>query len=179
MQQNFSSQQALNKAMTEAVEFVHAEGWDAPPSLFALVPSQLLVDELSQLTDEPDHSPLTLVVQELPEHIRPGSDELADYVSRVAWPDQVEGVVLAQEIMFRDTSAGPDAGPRPARLFSGVLRGEDIEQTLLQMRLTEEELEERGMFAQDEIELRGGPNVAPNVIAALRYSLSREPDELS
>lgn len=178
MQQNFSSQQALNKAMTEAVEFVHAEGWDAPPSLFALVPTQLLVDELTQLADDATHAPLTLVVQELPEHIRPGSDELADYVSRVAWPEQVEGVVLAQEIVFRDTSAGPDAAPRPARLFSGVLRGEDIEQTLLQMRLTEEELEERGMFAQDEIELRGGPNVAPNVTAALRYSLDREPEEL-
>ena len=78
MQQNFSSQQALNKAMTEAVEFVHAEGWDAPPSLFALVPTQLLVDELTQLADDAAHSPLTLVVQELPEHIRPGSDELAD-----------------------------------------------------------------------------------------------------
>ena len=179
MQRHFSSQQALNKAMTEAVEFVDAEGWDAPPSLFALVPSQLLIDELSQLTDDADHSPLTLVVQELPEHIRPGSDELADYVARVAWPEQVEGVVLAQEIIFRDTSAGPDAQPRPARLFSGVLRDDDIEQTLLQMRLTEEELEERGMFAQDEIELRGGPNVAPNVIAALRYSLAQDPDELT
>ncbi|TVX77063.1 PPA1309 family protein [Corynebacterium sp. NML180780] len=165
--------------MTEAVEFVHAEGWDAPPSLFALVPSQLLIDELSQLTDDADPSPLTLVVQELPEHIRPGSDELADYVARVAWPEQVEGVVLAQEIIFRDTSAGPDSQPRPARLFSGVLRDDDIEQTLLQMRLTEEELEERGMFAQDEIELRGGPNVAPNVIAALRYSLAQDPDELT
>ena len=39
-------QQALNKAMMEAVEFVHAEGWDAPPTLFGLVPTQLLVDEL-------------------------------------------------------------------------------------------------------------------------------------
>ena len=29
-----SEQQALNKAMMEAVEFVHAEGWDAGPTLF-------------------------------------------------------------------------------------------------------------------------------------------------
>ena len=80
--------------------------------------------------------------------------------------------------MFRDTSSD-DPSPRPARLFSGVLREEGIEQTLLQMRLTEEELEERGLFAQDDIELRGGPNVAPNVIAALRYGLEQDPDELS
>ena len=168
-------QQALNKAMMEAVEFVHAEGWDAPPTLFGLVPTQLLVDELGNLDDS---SPLTLVVQDLPEHILPGSEELGEYVSRIAWPREVEGVILAQEIVFKDASAGEDAEPRPARLFSGVLREEDIEQTLLQLRLTEEELEERGAFAQDDIELRGGPGVAPGVVAALRYGLEQDPDEL-
>ena len=168
-------QQALNKAMMEAVEFVHAEGWDAPPTLFGLVPTQLLVDELVDLDDS---SPLTLVVQDLPEHILPGSEELGEYVSRIAWPSEVEGVILAQEIVFKDASAGDDAQPRPARLFSGVLRGEDLDQTLLQLRLTEEELEERGAFAQDDIELRGGPGVAPGVLAALRYGLEQDPDEL-
>ena len=168
-------QQALNKAMMEAVEFVHAEGWDAPPTLFGLVPTQLLVDELVDLDDS---SPLTLVVQDLPEHILPGSEELGEYVSRIAWPSEVEGVILAQEIVFKDASAGDGAQPRPARLFSGVLRGEDLDQTLLQLRLTDEELEERGAFAQDDIELRGGPGIAPGVLAALRYGLEQDPDEL-
>lgn len=168
-------QQALNKAMMEAVEFVHAEGWDAPPTLFGLVPTQLLVDELVDLDDS---SPLTLVVQDLPEHILPGSEELGEYVSRIAWPNEVEGVILAQEIVFKDASAGDDAQPRPARLFSGVLRGEDLDQTLLQLRLTDEEIEERGAFAQDDIELRGGPGIAPGVLAALRYGLEQDPDEL-
>ena len=168
-------QQALNKAMMEAVEFVHAEGWDAPPTLFGLVPTRLLVDELVDLDDS---SPLTLVVQDLPEHILPGSEELGEYVSRIAWPAEVEGVILAQEIVFKDASAGDDAQPRPARLFSGVLRGEDLDQTLLQLRLTDEELEERGAFAQDDIELRGGPGIAPGVLAALRYGLEQDPDEL-
>lgn len=165
----------------EAVEFVHAEGWDAPPTLFALVPTELLVDqleELDRLEREDNPSPLTLVVQDLPESIRPGSDELADYVARVAWPGQVAGVILAQEIRFLDSSAGQGAEPRPARLFSGVLREDDIELTLLQLQPTEEELEAGGLFAQDEIQLRGGPDVAPNVIAALRYSLAQDPEEL-
>ena len=86
--------------------------------------------------------------------------------------------------MFRDTaeaSAGED--PRQARLFSGALREVDaddakIEQTLLQIRPTEAELEEGGLFAHDDIELRGGPSVAPQVLAALRYSLSQAPDEI-
>lgn len=159
----------------EAVDFVHAEGWDAAPTLFGLVPTQLLVDELDTLDDS---APLTLVVQDLPETILPGSEELGEYVTRLAWPREVEGVILAQEILFRDANAPADAEPRPARLFSGVLRDDDIEQTLLQMKLTDEELEERGLFAQDDIELRGGPDVAPGVIAALRYGLEQDPDEL-
>ena len=118
------------------------------------------------------------MVQDLPEHILPGSEELGEYVSRTAWPREVEGVILAQEIVFKDASQGDGAQPRPARLFSGVLRDEDVEQTLLQLRLTEEELEERGAFAQDDIELRGGPGVAPGVLAALRYGLEQDPDEL-
>lgn len=166
------TQQALNKAMMEAVEFVHAEGWDAAPTLFALVPTALVADQLAGLEDEA--APLTLIVQEdIPEHIQPGSDELGDYLTRLAWPEEIAGVILAQEIMFRETTEA-DQPPRPARLFSGVLREEGLELTLLQIRPTEEELEAAGPFAQDEIQLRGGPGVAPAVIGALRYSLDNE-----
>src|SRR5699024_3038275 len=61
------NQQALNKAMMEAVDFVHAEGWEAPPTLFALVPTELVVDQI-ELDDS--SAPLTLVVQDnLPDNI--------------------------------------------------------------------------------------------------------------
>ena len=182
---------ALNKAMREAVDFIHAEGWDAPPTLFALVPTELVA---TQLGDVDDSSPLTLVVQELPEGIEPGSEHLADYVSRLAWPREIAGVILAQEIMFKDTSDAALSDARPARLFSGVLRAtaldgsstadaesvdnDGAELTLLQLRPTEEELAEAGPFAEDDIQLRGGPNVAPGVIAALRYGLEQDPEEM-
>ena len=182
---------ALNKAMREAVDFIHAEGWDAPPTLFALVPTELVA---AQLGDVDDSSSLTLVVQELPEGIEPGSEHLADYVSRLAWPREIAGVILAQEIMFKDTSDAALGDARPARLFSGVLRAtaldgsstadaesvdnDGAELTLLQLRPTEEELAEAGPFAEDDIQLRGGPNVAPGVIAALRYGLEQDPEEM-
>jgi len=171
------TQQALNKAMMEAVEFVHAEGWDVAPTLFALVPTALVADQLAGLEDE--SAPLTLIVQEeIPAHIQPGSDELGDYLTRLAWPEEVAGVILAQEIIFREKAEPAEASrpqqARPARLFSGVLREEGLELTLLQIRPTEEELEAAGPFAQDEIQLRGGPQVAPAVIGALRYSLDNE-----
>ena len=171
------TQQALNKAMMEAVEFVHAEGWDVAPTLFALVPTALVADQLAGLEDE--SAPLTLIVQEeIPTHIQPGSDELGDYLTRLAWPEEVAGVILAQEIIFREKAEAAEASrpqqARPARLFSGVLREEGLELTLLQIRPTEEELEAAGPFTQDEIQLRGGPQVAPAVIGALRYSLDNE-----
>ncbi|MBC3185868.1 hypothetical protein H7347_04665 [Corynebacterium sp. zg-331] len=165
-----TTQQALNRAMMEAVDFIHAEGWDAPPTLFGLVPHQYLPDHF----DDAEDAPLTLVVQDNLPDLTPGSAELADYLSRIAWPPQVVGVILAQEIRFRDTAEGPDAAVRPARLFSGVLRGGE-ELTLIQRRPSEEELAAAGRFAHDEVELRGGDHVAPEVIAALRYGLDHDP----
>lgn len=159
--------------MLEAVDYVHGLGWDQRPTLFALVPAELITDAG---LDTEDSAPLALVVQdELPEGVEAGTPELGDYISRTSWPDAVEGIILAQEIQFKDTSA-EDAHPRPARLFSGVLRDDGLETTLLQVRPTEEELAAAGPFAQDEVQLRGGPTVAPAVIDALRYSLERSVD---
>ena len=50
---------------------------------------------------------------------------------------------------------------------------EGIEQTLLQLRPTEKELADAGPFAEDDIQLRGGPGIAPGVIAALRHGLDQ------
>ncbi|MGV0426595.1 PPA1309 family protein [Corynebacterium pyruviciproducens] len=162
------SQQHLNRAVLEAIDFVHAEGWDAPPTLFALVPSRLLIDALP----DPDlEEALSLVVQELPDNLPAGSPELGEYLTRIIWPDQVVGAVLAQEITFRDTSSD-DPSPRPARLFSAVLRDEDLAQTILQLRSTEE-----GLFSDDDYELRGGPGIAPELISALQYSFTLGLDE--
>ncbi|MDU0478905.1 PPA1309 family protein [Staphylococcus chromogenes] len=157
--QNTSSNPALNKAMLEAVDFIHAEGWDANPTLFALVPVELL-----GLPEE--EGPLALVVQD------PIEEAIEDFLPRVSWPAEVEGVILAQEIKFREEGA---ESARPARLFSGVLRDES-HLTLLQLRPDESELD--APFAEDNIELRGGPGVAPEVIEALRYTLESADEQL-
>ncbi|MDN6478408.1 PPA1309 family protein, partial [Corynebacterium variabile] len=99
----------LTAALREAVDFVHAEGWDRPPTLFALVPAHLVQDTLAAGGQETDldaaQHPLTLVVQdELPEHILPGSEELGDYIASAQWPPLVVGAVLAQEIMFSNAA---------------------------------------------------------------------------
>ncbi|MFD5869168.1 PPA1309 family protein [Corynebacterium sp. NPDC060344] len=173
--------QALNRAVREAVDFVHAEGWDAAPTLFALVPTELVADALDpELLDE---SPLTVVVQEeLPDGIDGGSPELSDFIARTSWPEGVIGAVLAQEILIvapEDAdaveglsldeiraSAGAGAA-RQARLFTGVL-DDGPSLTLIQPRPTEAELAEKGPFAEDDVELRSGEGLADGVVGALR-----------
>ncbi|APT84220.1 PPA1309 family protein [Corynebacterium aquilae] len=158
--------QALNRAVMDVVEFVHAEGWDCPPTLCALVPTSLVEEVLDE--EQLDDAPLAAVVQQLPEQLQPGTQELGDYIQRIVWPEQVLGCVLAQEIMFASPDDEDDV--RPARLFSGVLAsGEEL--TLVQPRPTDEELEELGPFGQDNIELRGGDGIGRPVIEALLYSL--------
>ena len=48
--------------------------------------------------------------------------------------------------------------------------------TLLQLRPTEEELSAAGVFSQDNIELLGGPDVAPGVITLLRSTFEAVED---
>ncbi|MEJ6549476.1 PPA1309 family protein [Corynebacterium sp. USCH3] len=165
----------LNAALREAVDFVHAEGWDRPATLFALVPTELVQDVIAagetDGTDGTETPPLSLVVQDdLPDHIRPGSDELGEYIATVRWPEVVVGAVLAQEIMFRN-SADPEAVPRQARIFTGVIDG-GPDRTLLQLRPDEEDLA-ADPFAEDKVELLGGlegAEIAPGVTSMLRFT---------
>ncbi|WP_297008157.1 PPA1309 family protein [uncultured Corynebacterium sp.] len=172
-----SDHRPLTAALREAVDFIQAEGWDRPPTLFALVPAHLVQDTLAAGGQDADldatRHPLTLVVQdELPGHILPGSEELGDYIASAQWPPSVVGAVLAQEIMFSNAAPGADPAPRPARFFSGIVDG-GPERTLVQLRPTEEELD-ADPFGQDRVELLGGENLAPGVIAALRASFEQD-----
>lgn len=180
------TQQALNRAVRETVEFVHAEGWDKPPTLFGLVPTAMLADTVDPGlfdADALDNAPLTVIAQEpLPEGIEGGSPELSDFIARTFWPAGIVGCVLAQEILilspddadsFADVSLEEirahtgSNGARQARLFTGVL-DDGPSLTLIQLRPTEAELAERGPFAEDDFELLDGSGVADGVINALR-----------
>jgi hypothetical protein len=159
----------LQPAIAEIEAHVHAAGWDRPPTLFALVrAAQFLADDpetgqrlgLDQL--EPDA--LTPIEQdELPE------GPLDDVLAGIAWPPSVAGCVLSQEIVILPPSAEADLTDelaalraadhperREARLVAGVLR-DGAAAALLRMRATE----------GDEDDLLTGPDLAPNLVAAL------------
>ncbi|NKY44887.1 hypothetical protein HGB45_16005 [Nocardia cerradoensis] len=187
---------ALYRCIRDVAEFADTEGWDQPPQLFALVPTADLVAAEPTLEDQlDDGAALTPIAQEpLPDDLSGDSMALDEFLATTSWPPAVEGVVLVQQIVVlppnaehtldeaiaplladRDAAdrAGRDAAQthperRDARLYAGVLR-DGVSLCLLQLRPEEDE-------AFPDLDLRTAPNLAPNLVDALRHTLENEPD---
>ncbi|GAB3208768.1 PPA1309 family protein [Nocardia tengchongensis] len=193
---------ALYRCIREVAEYVDGEGWDRPPQMFALVPTADLVAAEPALLDQLDEKDaLTPIAQEpFPEDIMGEADAMAldEFLGTTSWPASVEGCVLVQQIvvlpptaeqsldeaiapLLADRDAADQAGRqaalthaerRDARLFVGVLR-DGTSLSLLQVRPGEDEDED----PFGDLELRTAPNLAPNLVEALRHTLENDPDE--
>ncbi|WP_405485306.1 PPA1309 family protein [Nocardia sp. NBC_00511] len=192
---------ALYRSIREVAEYVDGEGWDRPPQMFALVPTVDLVAAEPGLLDQLDqHNALTPIAQEpFPVDIAGEADAMAldEFLGTTSWPSSVEGCVLVQQIvvlppdaehdldeaiapLLADRDAADQAGRqaavthperRDARLLVGVLR-DGTSLSLLQVRPGEDD---EDPFA--DLELRTAPNLAPNLVEALRHTLENDPDD--
>src|ERR1044072_4076881 len=90
-----SHAQHLSAVAREVEDFVSTAGWDQPPQLFALVPTADLGERQPGVAGQVDAAaPLTPIAQDaLP------SEDLADALAGIMWPDAVSGCALAQEIV--------------------------------------------------------------------------------
>lgn len=173
----------------EVEEFVATGGWDQPPQLFALVPTAALLREQPDLADQLDAaSTLTPVAQEaLPE------GDLAEALGRIMWPDAVAGCALAQEIIVLPPSAeaalptvdAADAGRlrqaaadhpdrTEARLVAAVLR-DGPGACVLRLRVQPPGSPDSPAGGPSGDEIVEHPDLAPNLLAALRATLAPEP----
>jgi hypothetical protein len=159
----------LEPTIAEIEAHIHIAGWDRSPTLFALVRAAQFVaddpDTAARLgVDQQDGDAITPIEQDdLPD------DPLDEILAGIAWPDSVAGCAVSQEIVILPPSAeatlteeqaAAQAADHPerreARLVVGVLR-DGTSAALLRMRATEGE--------QDD--LLTGPDLAPNLVAAL------------
>ncbi|MEV6231792.1 PPA1309 family protein [Saccharopolyspora shandongensis] len=164
---------ALPSVAREIEEFVHAAGWDQPTQVFALVPTGQLLAAEPGLADQLDPaSPLTPIAQEaLP------AEDLAEALSGIAWPEQVAGCAVVQEIVVlppeaeaelpgdseRDRQVAAEHSARhEARLVAAVLR--DGGETCV-MRLRASDPEPGDELIQD-------PSLAPNLLTALHATFA-------
>ncbi len=166
----------LEAVAAEIEAFLASAGWDGPPTLFALVRTQVLASDPAAasllgdgLADASEISPdaITPIVQEeLPD------GPLDEALAQIGWPDEVLGCALGQEIVLLPPSAEPELDDlsvesaaavavqhpdrREARLVVAVLR-DGQSAAILRLR------------AADELgdDLLTGSELAPNLVAAL------------
>jgi hypothetical protein len=172
----------------EVEDFLAGTGWDQPPQLFALVPTSALVAAEPELTARlPVVEGLTPVAQDPLD-----TDDLAETLAGIWWPDGVTGCVLAQEIVVLPPAAereldravadmegaGSDSDElnrvavrvaqqhpdrRDARLVVAVLRAGSF-CCLLRLR----------GYDDHPDELVEHPDLAPNLVSALMRTLDSE-----
>jgi hypothetical protein len=170
-----SHAQHLSAVAREVEDFVSTAGWDQPPQLFALVPTAELLNAQPELAGQVDvGAPLTPVAQDaLP------SEDLAEALGGIMWPEAVQGCAIAQEIVVLPPEvedrlpAGEETGDqavlqriaaehprrREARLVAAVLR-DGTAACVLRIR---------GVNGEDEVVEH--PELAPNLTDALLATL--------
>jgi hypothetical protein len=176
-------EQVLLEAIAVEIEaYVGLAGWDLPPALFALVPTRLLAADPaaaaalgSAAGSDPSEiaaESITPVAQEdLPE------GPLDEALAQIGWPEEVLGCALSQEIVLLPPSAEPGLDDlaiesvataalehpdrREARLVVAVLR-DGRSASILRLRGT----------AETGDDLLTGPDLAPNLVAALSATLA-------
>lgn len=189
---------ALARCVREVVEFVDARGWEQPPQMFALVPTEELAAAEPSLLDQlEDGCELTPIEQEaFPDDIGGGSPALDEFLATTSWPESVVGCALTQEIvvlppdaeadlddalvpLLADRDAADDAARtaarehperRSGRLIAAVLRdGPSL--CLLQLQPDED----ADPYA--DLELLTYENLAPNLVHALYATFDAAEDD--
>jgi hypothetical protein len=166
------TQHRLEATAAEIEAHVAAAGWDRRPALFALVTAgRLQADDSATarslgLREAPPDSLVPVEQDPLPDQ------PLDETLGHITWPEAVTGCALSQEIVILPPSADAEtddpqaaaAHPerREARLVVAVLR-DGAAATMLRLR---------GGDGADDGELLTGPDLAPNLVAALRATLA-------
>ncbi|HTZ45408.1 MAG TPA: PPA1309 family protein [Jatrophihabitans sp.] len=169
----------LEAIAAEIEAFAGQAGWDQRPSLFALVPTRVLaadpaaqplLEGVPELDEIPDEAITPVAQEDLPDA------PLDEALAQIGWPAEVIGCALCQEIVMLPPSAEAELadldvdqaasrvsdhpGRQEARLVVAVLRDGQAASIL---RL-------RGSAGGAE-DLLTGPDLAPNLVAALAATL--------
>lgn len=167
----------LAVAVAEVESFAADAGWDRPPQLFALVPTELLRRQQPDLAAHlAENGAFTPIAQDaLP------TGDLQAALAGIVWPESVAGCALVREIVVLppdaaaavgDTEDPGDAAARAAahpdrteaRLVAGVLREGSGGACLLRVRPADG-------AAGPAAPLRGA-DLAPGLLAALRSTFT-------
>lgn len=161
----------LDAVTAEIESYASARGWDQPAALFALVETSTLINDpdtagaLGLAGTQAVEGSLTPVEQdELP------APDLDDALAQIAWPDEVVGCAVAQEIVLLPPDAEQDL-PAGAEGVAIALAHPDRREARLVVSVRRDGrssgiLRLRGLDGEGD-ELLYGSSLAANLVAAL------------
>ncbi|MCA1825115.1 MAG: PPA1309 family protein [Mycobacteriales bacterium] len=166
----------LTTVAVEIEEHADAGGWDQPPRLYALVDTaELAAREPTLAASLGAAAALTPIEQEaLPD------GDLADVLAGIAWPDDVRGCALVNEIVMLPPSVS-DAVPDDAAAAAFVAAHPERREARLCVAVLRDGsraacLRLRGATTREDKVLTGA-DLVPNLAAALLQTLDPVPHD--
>lgn len=174
---------SLEKSTLEIERHVATGGWDAPMRLFALAYARRALDEHPELSDElpadvqadaiTDPTTLFSIEQEgLPE-----VDTIEELVTRIVWPDNVDGASLAVERIVlppgSETQLPKDPKEAEAALEDHPER-QDVRIVVSVLRTGESWCAIRMKNFDDPTKVLSGESLVPGLVEGLRMGFSEE-----
>ncbi|RZS87171.1 hypothetical protein EV189_2595 [Motilibacter rhizosphaerae] len=157
----------LEEVVVEVERHVARGGWDAPPRLFALVPtSDLLAAEPGLAASLADAGAYTPVEQE----DLPSADSLEDLLGGIAWPDAVVGAALVVERLVLPADAEgaiPDDEQDALRWVAEHPRRQEVRLAVGVLRDGERASVVRLRDHDDDLEVLVGQDLVPGLREAL------------
>lgn len=153
----------------EVEQFVAAAGWDQPPQLFALVETSELLAVQPELADQLDPAAtLTPIAQDsLPD------GDLDKALAGIMWPEAVKGCALVQEILVLPPSVEAElSATEDERVKEIAAEHPDRQEARLVAAVLRTGHEACVMRLRNHEDLITGPNLAPNLTAALRATFA-------
>ena len=158
----------LRDAVLEIEDHADESGWDARPSVFALVPTAELLAVQPELVGEVSDSTWTPVQQEgvPPEH------ELESFLSRLGWPEAVVGCAVVMERLMLPAGAEESLPDDAAQLRRAVRDHPDR----MEMRIAAAVLRDGSRHCVARVRgvdgLYEGPDLVPGLTDALFDTLA-------
>lgn len=159
----------LLSAVLDIEGHVAESGWDQPPLLFALVPSQVVRAENPELAAQlgiATDGPALTSFEQAP--LAPDVD-LADFLAGISWPEQVAGAALVVERLVLPPQADAElaAAHDPVALARSHPQREEVRLVVAVTRTAERMCALRLRSADSADQVHTGPDLVPGLADAL------------
>ncbi len=159
----------LLAAVLDIEGHVAESGWDQPPLLFALVPSDVIRTENPSLAAQLGISEGGPVLTSFEQEPMAPDVDLAEFLAGISWPDQVAGVALVVERLVLPAQADPElaSAQDPVALARSHPQREEVRLVVAVTRGAERMCALRLRSADSADQVRTGADLVPGLAQAL------------